>query len=60
MVVNDQTALLTKEINAALDECAPLKEFKTREKFKPGLTEKAKSIMRERDLTRKSIPKPFI
>ena len=53
--INDQTEEISKRINLAMDECAPYKKFKTRQNFKPGLTEAAKNIMRERDITRKSI-----
>ena len=52
---NEKTEEFTKEINAALDECAPMKRFKTRENFRPGLSEETKKIMAQRDQTRKSI-----
>ena len=55
--VHEQTAAITKEINLALDEIAPLKRFKNREHYKPGLTEKARKIMIERDRIRKSMSK---
>ena len=53
--VNEKAEELTKQINLALDECAPYKQFKVRQNFKPGLTEEAKKMMLERDLTRKKI-----
>ena len=55
--VNEQTAEITKEINLALDECAPLKRFKTRDHYRPGLSDKAKKLMKERDLLRNSLSK---
>ena len=45
----------TNQVNIALDECVPLKQFKIKESFKPGLTEEAKKIMLERDQTRQKI-----
>ena len=53
--LNEQTNELTKELNLALDECAPYRSFKPRVNYKPGLSEKARSIMKERDLTRKKM-----
>ena len=47
--VNDKTQELTSEINKALDACAPLKQFKVSDNYRPGLTEKAECIMRERE-----------
>ena len=55
--VNTQAEEFTREINEALDECAPFKEFKVRQSYKPGLSDQAKKIIRERDLTRKQIKK---
>ena len=45
----------TKQINLALDECAPFKNYKVKEKFKPGLSHSAKQLIMERDGTRKKI-----
>ena len=53
--VNDKTKEFTSELTKALDECSPMKKFKVRENFKPGLTQTAKLIMRERDSTRRRI-----
>ncbi len=53
--LNEQTNELTKELNLALDECAPYRAFKPRANFRPGLTDKARSIMKERDMTRKKM-----
>ena len=55
--VNEKAAALTEEINKALDECAPLKKFKVRQNYKPGLSEDTKKLMRERDYTRRSMSK---
>ena len=52
-----KTTLLIKKITAALDECAPYKSFKIRAHFKPGITDKAKQLMSERDRTRASASK---
>ena len=53
--VNEMTEEFTLELTKALDECAPLKKFKIRDHYKPGITQKAKLIMQERDSTRKKI-----
>ena len=53
--VNKKTKEFTNQINEALDECAPYKLFKVRQNFKPGLSETAKQLIKERDLTRKKI-----
>ena len=53
--INDQTQELTNQINQALDECAPFKKIKIRENFRPGLTEKSRNLMMQRDTTRKSL-----
>jgi hypothetical protein len=53
--VNEMTEEFTKELTKALDECAPLKKFKIRDHYKPGITQKTKLIMQERDSTRKRI-----
>ena len=54
--VNEKAKEFTKLVNLALDECAPYRSYKVRENFKPGLTEAAKKLIRERDITRKKIP----
>ena len=51
--LNEQTNELTKELNLALDECAPYRAFKPRVNYRPGLSDKARTIMKERDLARK-------
>jgi len=53
--VNEKTAELTNQINLALDECAPYKRFKLRKNFRPGLSEKAKQMICERNRIRKEI-----
>ena len=35
--VNEKTEEFTKEMNLALDDCAPFKKLKVRENHKPGL-----------------------
>ena len=54
--VNEKTEAFTEEVTQALNEFAPYKRFKIRTSFKPGLSEKAKALMRERDKARKAIP----
>ena len=54
--VNEKAEEFTKLVNLVLDECAPYRSYKVRENFKPGLTEAAKKLIRERDITRKKIP----
>ena len=53
--VNEKTVEFTKQVNAALDECAPYRNFKVRDNFKPGLSEAAKKLIQKRDETRKGI-----
>ena len=53
--VNEKTAELTNQINLALDDCAPYKRFKLRKHFRPGLSEKAKQMICERNRIRKEI-----
>ena len=49
------TQEFTSLINQALDECAPFKQFKVKHNFKPGITEAAKKLIKERDETKKKI-----
>ena len=51
----NKAAELTNQINLALDECAPYKRFKLRKHFRPGLSEKAKQMIGERNRIRKEI-----
>ena len=44
-------------IKSALDECAPMKTFKIRPKYKFGLTPECKLLMAERDAVRKNLKK---
>ena len=53
--VNAQATELSREINLALDECAPYRLSKPRGHYRPGLSEKAKSLIKERDMTRKKL-----
>ena len=53
--VNTKAMEFTKQINLALDECAPFKNYKVKEKFKPGLSHSAKQLIMERDGTRNKI-----
>ena len=55
--IEKKTEKFTNKITNALDECAPYKSFKIRTNFKPGITDKAKQLMSERDKTRMSMSK---
>jgi hypothetical protein len=46
---NKMAKLFTEIVNKALDECAPMKTFTIKPGYRPGLTEKAKKLMRERE-----------
>ena len=53
--LHNKAIVFANEINSALDECAPYKSFKVRDNYRPGLSEAAKDIIRERDTTRRNI-----
>ena len=53
MDVNTKAMEFTKQINLALDECAPFKNYKVKDNFKLGLSYVAKQLILERDSTRK-------
>ena len=55
--IEAKTRDFTEKIVRALDECAPYKKFKPRDAFRPGITDLAKQLIKERDKTRKSISK---
>ena len=55
--VNKKAMEFTKQVNLALDECAPYKCYKVRDNFKPGLTDAGNKLILERDNTRKKIHK---
>ena len=52
---NEMALLFTELVNEALDECAPFKTFKIKPGYKPGLTETAKQLMKERDEARRQL-----
>ena len=52
-----KTEAFTSKVTRALDECAPFKTFKPRQNYRPGITDKAKKLIMERDKTRQSISK---
>ena len=52
---NEMAIIFTERITEALDECAPVKTFKIKPGYRPGLTEKAKDLMKERDLARREL-----
>ena len=53
--VNEMAEILDEQITEALDECAPLKEFKIRANHKFGLTDKTKKLIKKRDRMRKKV-----
>ena len=53
--LNDVALEFAKTINDALDICAPKKTFKIKPNYVPGLTDKAKTLMKSRDLTRSQL-----
>ena len=53
--LHNKAIVFANEINSALDECAPYKSFKVRDNYRPGLSEAAKDIIKERDTTRRNI-----
>ena len=44
-------------MNEALDQLAPIRTFKIKEKYVHGLTEETKNVMKDRDRARKEINK---
>ena len=58
--VNKKTEDFTSEMNKALDDIAPFKQFKVQDSFKPGLSDPAKKLMHQRDQTRKGISKASV
>ena len=55
--VNVMAEVLNEQITIALDECAPIKEFKIRRNHRFGLKEETRKMMKERDSLRKKIGK---
>lgn len=55
--IETKTRNFTNKVVNALDECAPFKSFKPRDSFRPGLTNIAKKLIKERDSTRISFSK---
>ena len=55
--VNVMAEVLNEQITIALDECAPMKEFKIRRNHRFGLKEETRKMMKERDSLRKKIGK---
>ena len=55
--IETKTRNFTNKVVNALDECAPFKSFKPRDSFRPGLTNSAKKLIKERDSTRISFSK---
>ena len=53
--INEMTNKLTRHVTDALDECAPKKRIVVKDNYKYGLSEKTKSLMKERDTTRRLI-----
>ena len=53
--VDAMAQILSKNVNDALDECAPVKSFKIRPAYIPGLQTETKSAMKQRDAARRDI-----
>ena len=53
--INEKVRIFTNNINEALDEVAPIKNFKIKSSYKFGLSDKTKELMRIRDHTRNQI-----
>ena len=53
--VNEMALAFSNLINDALDEIALLKTFTIKEFYKAGLSNEAKSLMKERDFARKNV-----
>ncbi len=51
--LDEMTNKLTQHVSTALDVCAPLKIFKSRQHHKFGISESTKALIKERDLSRK-------
>ena len=47
--------LFTDIVTEALDECAPVRTFTIKPGYRPGLTEEAKKLMKERDEARREL-----
>jgi hypothetical protein len=55
--IEAKTRNFTDRIVSALNECALYKNFKPRDSFRPGITDRAKQLIKERDQTRNSVSK---
>ena len=55
--VNEMAKIFNRHIQEALDECAPVKEFKIRKNYRSGLKEGTIEMIKERDKIRKKIGK---
>ena len=53
--LEDMTKDFSELITEALDQCAPMKEFKLNTNYKHGLTKETKELIKERDELRKSM-----
>ena len=53
--VNEMAELFSREVNEALDICAPVKKFTIRQNHKFGITENTKKLIKERDKKRKQL-----
>ena len=55
--IDEMTEILNNNVTKALDECAPVKEFKIRKNYRSGLKEGTIEMIKERDKIRKKIGK---
>ena len=55
--IDEMTEILNNNVTKALDECAPVKEFKIQKNYRSGLKEGTIEMIKERDKIRKKIGK---
>ena len=58
--LEEMVEIFTKNVNDALDEVAPFKQFTVKSQFKFGLTDETKELMAKRDNVRKNLCKNHI
>ena len=49
--------IITNLVSESLDQCAPVKSFKIRNQNKHGISEQTRSLIKERDVSRKAVTK---
>ena len=56
----EMVEVFNKNVQVALDKCAPVKTFKIRSNHRFGLTESTKDLMTKRDQTRAAVSRATI